>query len=89
MIIKKLYLDPFLDMFNGEILSYGISKNPSAISVLSAQKKAIEITADCPIGEPFILIEDGHIKCLRTLENYKKTKSFIVCLGKVIVMIIM
>lgn len=23
--IKKLYLDPFLDLFNGEILSYGIS----------------------------------------------------------------
>ena len=53
MIIKKLYLDPFLDMFNGEILSYGISKNPSAISVLSAQKKAIEITADCPYRRTF------------------------------------
>ena len=26
MVIKKLYLDPFLDMFNGEVLSYGISK---------------------------------------------------------------
>ena len=53
MIIKKLYLDPFLDMFNGEILSYGISKNPSAISGLSAQKKAIEITADCPYRRTF------------------------------------
>jgi len=47
MVIKKLYLDPFLDMFNGEVLSYGISKNPSATSVLSAQKEAIEITSDC------------------------------------------
>ena len=44
MIIRKLYLDPFLDMFNGEIISYGISKNPSAVSVLSAQKKAIDVT---------------------------------------------
>lgn len=26
MVIKKLYLDPFMDMFNGEIISYGISK---------------------------------------------------------------
>ena len=49
MVIKKLYLDPFLDMFNGEVLSYGISKTPSAASVLSAQKQAIEITSDCPI----------------------------------------
>ena len=47
MVIKKLYLDPFLDMFNGEVISYGISKNPSAMSVLSAQKQAIEITSDC------------------------------------------
>ena len=53
MLIKKLYLDPFLDMFNGEILSYGISKTPSAVSVLSAQKKAIEITADCPYRRTF------------------------------------
>ena len=47
MVIKKLYLDPFLDMFNGEIISYSISKTPSAVSVLSAQKKAIEVTSDC------------------------------------------
>ena len=38
MVIKKLYLDPFLDMFNGEVLSYGISKTPSAASILSAQQ---------------------------------------------------
>lgn len=36
MVIKKLYLDPFLDMFNGEVLSYDISKSPSATSILSA-----------------------------------------------------
>ena len=53
MIIKKLYLDPFLDMFNGEIVSYGISKTPSAVNVLSAQKKAIEITSDCPYRRTF------------------------------------
>jgi transposase InsO family protein len=53
MVIKKLYLDPFLDMFNGEIISYGISKTPSAVSVLSAQRKAIEITADCPYRRTF------------------------------------
>lgn len=47
MIIRKLYLDPFLDMFNGEVLSYGISKTPCAASVLSAQRHAIEVTADC------------------------------------------
>lgn len=53
MVIKKLYLDPFLDMFNGEVLSYGISKNPSAAGVLSAEKQAIEITSDCPYRRTF------------------------------------
>lgn len=53
MVIKKLYLDPFMDMFNGEILSYGISNTPSAENVLTAQKKAIEITADCKYRRTF------------------------------------
>lgn len=53
MIIKKLYLDPFLDMFNGEILSYSISQTPSAACILSAQKRAIEITSDCPYRRTF------------------------------------
>lgn len=53
MIIKKLYLEPFLDVFNGEVLSYGISKTPSAVSVLSAQKQAIEITSACPYRRTF------------------------------------
>lgn len=30
MTMHKLYLDPFMDMCNGEILSYGIDKKPSA-----------------------------------------------------------
>lgn len=53
MIIKKLYLDPFLDMFNGEILCYSITGTPSAAGILSAQKKAIEITSDCPYRRTF------------------------------------
>ena len=53
MVIKKLYLDPFLDMFNGEVLSYSISQNPSAIGILSAQRQAIEITSDCPYRRTF------------------------------------
>lgn len=51
--IKKLYLDPFLDMFNGEIISYRISKNPNAQTIFVAQKEAIEGTADCPYRRTF------------------------------------
>lgn len=87
MVIKKLYLDPFLDMFNGEVLSYGISKTPSAASVLSAQKQAIEITSDCHTEEHSIQTEVGHIKWVHIPLFLKKTKYFKVCLGKEIVMI--
>ncbi|MBQ3514066.1 MAG: IS3 family transposase [Lachnospiraceae bacterium] len=53
IVIKKLYLDPFLDMFNGEILSYSITQTPSAAGILFAQKQAIEITSDCPYRRTF------------------------------------
>lgn len=37
MTMHKLYLDPFMDMCNGEIISYGIDKKPSAKNVMDAE----------------------------------------------------
>lgn len=42
VIIKKAYLDPYLDMFNGEILSYCLSKKPNAKAVLVGLNEVIE-----------------------------------------------
>ena len=53
MVIRKLYFDPFLDMCNSEILSYSISKQPSAMGIMTALGKAIEITSDCPYRRTF------------------------------------
>ncbi|MDD3224914.1 MAG: IS3 family transposase [Clostridium sp.] len=53
MIIKKLYLDPFMDMCNREILSYGISQHPSAANIMGALNQTIEITSDCPYRRTF------------------------------------
>ena len=53
MVIKKLYLDPFMDLCNREIISYGISKRPSAESILRALNEAIEITSDCQYRRTF------------------------------------
>ncbi|MGC6174544.1 IS3 family transposase [Lacrimispora sp. 38-1] len=53
MIIKKLYLDPFMDLYNREILSYGISPIPSATNIMDALNSAIEITSDCPYRRTF------------------------------------
>lgn len=51
--IKKLYLDPFMDLYNLEIISYGIAERPSAVNILEAQAKAIEITNDCAYRRTF------------------------------------
>ena len=53
MTMHKLYLDPFMDMCNGEILSYGIDKKPSAKNVMNALDRAIRITSDCPYRRTF------------------------------------
>ncbi len=51
--IKKLYLDPFMDMWNMEILSYGISNRPSAQSIMKALNEAIAATDDCRFRRTF------------------------------------
>jgi transposase InsO family protein len=51
--IKKLYLDPFLDLWNMEVLSYGISDRPSANSIMTALGEAIDATSDCKYRRTF------------------------------------
>ena len=53
MNIKKLYFDPFLDMCNGEVLSYSITQQPSAVGIMNALKEAIDVTDDCPYRRTF------------------------------------
>lgn len=45
--IQKLYLDPFMDLSNLEIISYRISPQPNKGTMLEALKEAIENTNDC------------------------------------------
>lgn len=51
--IKKLYFDPFMDLCNLEILSYGISEKPSAESIMASLKETIKITSDCKYRRTF------------------------------------
>jgi len=51
--IKKIYLDPFMDLWNLEILSYGISDRPSATCIMNALEQAIDITNDCRFRRTF------------------------------------
>lgn len=51
--VKKLYLNPFLDMYNGEIVSYSISSRPTMDAILAPLEKAIEATNYCPYRRTF------------------------------------
>ena len=53
MTMRKLYLDPFMDMYNGEIISYGIAKQPSAQNIMNALEQAVKVTSDCPYRRTF------------------------------------
>ena len=53
VVMRKAYLDPFLDMCNGEIISYRVDKRPTAMNVMNALNEAIRITADCPYRRTF------------------------------------
>jgi len=50
---KKAYLNPFMDLFNNEILSFTLSESPAYQSISQALHQAIEITSDCPYRRTF------------------------------------
>lgn len=62
IVAKKLYLDPFLDLYNREIISYSITKRPSAQGISYALEKAIQVIADCPCRRTFHSDQGRHTK---------------------------
>ena len=53
MQVKKLYLNPFLDMFNGEIISYSITSSPTLDAIIAPLEEAILKTSDCKFKRIF------------------------------------
>ncbi|MGQ3740780.1 IS3 family transposase [Bacillus sp. Fil] len=50
---KKLYLDPFMDLYNSEIVSYRVSERPNAQAIMEALEEAIGVTNNCPYRRTF------------------------------------
>ncbi|VFB15644.1 Integrase core domain [Urinicoccus massiliensis] len=50
---KKLYLDPYMDMYNLEIISYVLSDQPNGVTMLQGLEVAIERTKACPYRRTF------------------------------------
>ena len=76
MTIKKLYLDPFMDMCNSEIISYGISEHPSAENIMKALNEAIEITKDCPYRRTFHSDQGWAYQMKAYVRTLKENKIF-------------
>lgn len=50
---KKLYLDPYMDMYNLEIISYVLSDQPNGVTMLRGLEEAIKRTDACPYRRTF------------------------------------
>jgi putative transposase len=74
----KLYLNPIMDMFNGEILSYGISMRPTLELALKPLEEALEIVKDSKFRTT-VHSDQGwhyqHNKWVKTLKEYKVFQS--------------
>lgn len=76
LTIKKAYLNPFLDMFNGEVLAFSLSKKPNFKSVSDALNKAINITNDCPYRRTFHSDQGWAYQMNQYVKLLKKNKIF-------------
>ena len=76
MTIKKLYLDPFMDMCNSEIISYGISQHPSAENIMKALNEAIRFTDDCPFRRTFHSDQGWAYQMKAYVRTLKENKIF-------------
>ena len=63
-------------MFNGEILSFGISQKPSAENIMSALDEAITITNDCSYRRTFHS-DRGWAYQMKALMKKQQKDSFI------------
>lgn len=51
--VEKVYLDPYMDMYNREIISYQISRQPNKVTMMKGLETAIQATNDCPYRRTF------------------------------------
>ncbi|WP_332699519.1 IS3 family transposase, partial [Halalkalibacter lacteus] len=74
----KLYFNPIMDMFNGEVLSYGISMRPTLELALKPLEEALEIVKDSKYRTT-IHSDQGwhyqHNKWVKTLKDYRVFQS--------------
>lgn len=72
----KLYVNPIMDMFNGEILSYGISMRPTLELALKPLDEALEIVKDSEYRTTIHSDQGWHYQHKSWIKKLKKHKVF-------------
>lgn len=74
----KLYLSPIMDMYNGEILSYGISMHPTLDFVMKPLEDALQIVKDSKCRTTIHSDQGWHYqykKWIKTLKDHNVFQS--------------
>ena len=71
-----MYLDPFLDLYNMEIISYSITEKPSAEGIMTALEEAIQVTEDCEYRRTFHSDQGWAYQMKDYVKTLKKNKIF-------------
>ncbi|WP_139892127.1 DDE-type integrase/transposase/recombinase [Bacillus sp. D386] len=72
----KLYLNPIMDLFNGEVLSFGISLRPTLEFVLQPLEEALEFVKDSPFRTTVHSDQGWHYQHIKWVKTLKKNKIF-------------
>lgn len=72
----KLYLNPIMDMYNGEILSYGISMRPTLELAIKPLNEALEITKNSKYRTTVHSDQGWHYQHRKWVNTLKKNKVF-------------
>jgi putative transposase len=76
---KKLYLNPILDLYNGEIIAYGIKERPTLDLVMEPLTESIEVIKNQSTYRTTIHSDQGwhyqHNKWVKTLKSNKIFQS--------------
>jgi putative transposase len=72
----KLYFNPIMDMFNGEILSYGICNRPTLELALEPLEEALEIVKDSKFRTTVHSDQGWHYQHKKWVKTLKKHKVF-------------
>ena len=72
----KLYLSPIMDLYNGEILSYGIGPSPTLDLAIRPLKEAVEIVKDSKYRTTIHSDQGWHYQHKKWVKTLKENKIF-------------